>query len=163
MHRTWIEAARWVPPLPRDQPLRLVYAGSLAYDRSLHSILAAIGLLRQEFPPDKLQLTYAGPHGAELRQASDVGAGDEGAHPARGVGLGRVRPGIAEAAEPQQLRAHEDQVAVLGGVEGRLNSGAIGAGHQQVRREASAGSATAGEASRCSWQPTQPRRSPGCK
>ena len=61
-----------VPPLPRDQPLRLVYAGSLAYDRSLHSILAAIGLLRQEFPPDKLQLTYAGPHGAELRQAAQT-------------------------------------------------------------------------------------------
>jgi glycosyltransferase involved in cell wall biosynthesis len=66
-----LDATPPATPLPRDQPLRLVYAGSLAYARSLDSVLAAIALLRQQFPPDKLRLTYAGPHGAELLRAAE--------------------------------------------------------------------------------------------
>ncbi len=59
-------------PPPRALPLRLVYAGSLAYERSLDSVLAAIARLQHAFPPDKLQLTYAGPHGADLRRAAEA-------------------------------------------------------------------------------------------
>ena len=60
-----------VEPVPRARPLRLVYAGSLAYDRSLDSALAAIAALKDTYPPDALRLTYAGPHGAELRRAAE--------------------------------------------------------------------------------------------
>ncbi len=58
-------------PQPRHHPLRLVYAGSLAYERNLDSVLAAIADLREAYPPSVLQLTYAGPHSAELRQAAE--------------------------------------------------------------------------------------------
>ena len=58
------------PPLPRDQPLRLVYAGSLAYARSLEPVLAAMHALRGTLGPDRLRLAYAGPHGAQLQQAA---------------------------------------------------------------------------------------------
>ena len=55
---------------PRTLPLRLIYAGSLAYDRSLDSLLAALAALRAEFPPQALRLVYAGPHGAQLQKAA---------------------------------------------------------------------------------------------
>ena len=58
------------PPLPRDAPLRLVYAGSLAYARSLEPVLAAMHVLRGTLGPDRLRLAYAGPHGAQLQQAA---------------------------------------------------------------------------------------------
>ncbi len=62
-----------MPPatlVERVRPLRLVYAGSLAYERSLDSVLAAIAHLRDTFTPDQLRLTYAGPHSADLRGAA---------------------------------------------------------------------------------------------
>lgn len=58
-------------PPTRDLPLRLVYAGSLAYERSLDSVLAAVAGLKDVYSPEKLRLTYAGPHGAQLRQAAE--------------------------------------------------------------------------------------------
>lgn len=66
------------PPLPRDEPLRLVYAGSLAYARSLEPVLRAMHGLRPEFGPGRLRLAYAGGHGAQLRQAAEaVGVADQ--------------------------------------------------------------------------------------
>jgi len=65
-----LDAAPPVAPPPRTLPLRLVYAGSLAYDRSLDSLLAALAALRAEFAPDALRFVYAGPHGAQLRAAA---------------------------------------------------------------------------------------------
>src|SRR2546426_5380430 len=47
---------------------------------------------------------------AQLREARNVGARDQAAHPLRGVGVGRVRPGVAEPPEPDHLRADEQQV-----------------------------------------------------
>lgn len=65
------------PPLPRLEPARLVYAGSLAYERSLQPVLTALALLRDRFGPDQLRLTYAGPDGARLRrEASQAGVAD---------------------------------------------------------------------------------------
>lgn len=66
-----LDAPPPLPPLPRARPLRLVYAGSLAYERSLDSVLGAIAALADEFPPSALRLAYAGPHGAALRQAAE--------------------------------------------------------------------------------------------
>jgi hypothetical protein len=61
-------------PLPVVQPPRLVYAGSLAYGRSLAPVLAAMARLRAESP---LELVYAGPHGEEVRQqAAALGMAD---------------------------------------------------------------------------------------
>jgi glycosyltransferase involved in cell wall biosynthesis len=68
-----------VPPavaLPRARPLRLVYAGSLAYERSLEPILAAMAAMRPSWQ-EPLQLVYAGPHGADLlAMAARLGVAD---------------------------------------------------------------------------------------
>lgn len=58
------------PAVMRDVPLRLVYGGSLAYQRSLDGLLAAIHALRETYAPARLRLQYAGPHGAQLRAAA---------------------------------------------------------------------------------------------
>ncbi len=60
------------PPLPRDRPQRLVYAGSLAYERSLGSVLTALAVLREPLGPDQVRLTYAGPHGDRLRHSAEA-------------------------------------------------------------------------------------------
>ena len=73
------------PPLPRATPARLVYAGSLAYARSLGPVLTALHLLRDRFGPDAVRLTYAGPDGGALWRAAEeagvtawvAGGGDE--------------------------------------------------------------------------------------
>jgi glycosyltransferase involved in cell wall biosynthesis len=62
--------------LPRAKPLRLVYAGSLAYERSLEPILAAMAASRSSWQ-EPLQLVYAGPHGADLlAMAAKLGVAD---------------------------------------------------------------------------------------
>jgi glycosyltransferase involved in cell wall biosynthesis len=66
-----LDAAPPASAVPLTQPLRLVYAGSLAYARSLDSVLAALAVLRDVFPPERLQLVYAGPHGGLLRAAAE--------------------------------------------------------------------------------------------
>ncbi len=58
------------PPPPRTWPLRLVYAGSLAYERSLDPLLQAMADLRPHWDAASLRLLYAGPHGADLRRTA---------------------------------------------------------------------------------------------
>ena len=60
------------PLPPRDRPLRLVYAGSLAYERSLDSVLDAMLALRPTLGPDALRLVYAGPHSAMLQASANA-------------------------------------------------------------------------------------------
>jgi glycosyltransferase involved in cell wall biosynthesis len=59
-----------IPPLPRDQPARLVYAGSLAYERTLQPVVQALQALRDRYSPQQVRLTYAGADGARLRAAA---------------------------------------------------------------------------------------------
>lgn len=59
-------------PAPRVTPLRLVYAGSLSYSRSLGGVLAALEILRGEFGPEALRLVYAGAQGKQLLAAAEA-------------------------------------------------------------------------------------------
>jgi len=62
---------------PPHDPLRLFYAGSLAYGRSLQPLLAALALLRAEVTPGQVRLAVAGKQGADvLRQAAALGVGE---------------------------------------------------------------------------------------
>lgn len=58
--------------LEADKPRVLVYAGSLAYGRSLEPLFSAIAVLAEDFGPEKLRLVYAGIHGAEARRQAAV-------------------------------------------------------------------------------------------
>lgn len=49
-------------------PARLLYAGTLAYGRSLDPIFAAIARLAPEAGPDRLRFVYAGPDSARVRR-----------------------------------------------------------------------------------------------
>src|SRR5256886_7573815 len=49
---------------------------------------------------------------AQLRQAGEVGAGDQAAHPPSGIGVGRMRSWVAQPAEPDHLRADEQQITI---------------------------------------------------
>ncbi len=65
------------PPPSRTSPLRLVYAGSLAYERSLEPLLQSMADLRPRWDATRLRLVYAGPHGADLlRAAAAFGVAD---------------------------------------------------------------------------------------
>ncbi|MHB8257924.1 MAG: glycosyltransferase [Acidiferrobacterales bacterium] len=62
---------------PARNPVRLVYAGTLAYGRALRPVFAAIALLRDAILPGELQLVYCGPNGNMARtEADDVGVGE---------------------------------------------------------------------------------------
>lgn len=67
----YLVAARPLPPAP-SPPIRLVYAGSLAYGRDLRPVLQAVAALG--LGPQQLVVDVAGPHGAGvLAQAAALG------------------------------------------------------------------------------------------
>ncbi len=58
-------------------PMRLVYAGSLAYGRDLEPLVRALAALRPQVSAQQLRIEYAGPHGAGLiAQAHRHGVAD---------------------------------------------------------------------------------------
>jgi glycosyltransferase involved in cell wall biosynthesis len=57
-----------VSPRRMEGTARLVYAGTLAYGRSLDPVLAAIARLAPGVGSDRLRLVYAGPDGARVRR-----------------------------------------------------------------------------------------------
>lgn len=62
---------------PARDPARLVYAGTLAYGRALRPLFAAIALLRDTVPPERLRLVYCGPNGDMARsEARDAGVSE---------------------------------------------------------------------------------------
>lgn len=86
-----------------DTHVQIVYAGSLAYGRSLEPIIAAIARLSEEVGPDRLQLVYIGKKGFKVRAQAE----------ALGVGAYIDQRGEVEAAEARSRIADSSASIVI--------------------------------------------------